>query len=301
MYPTHAHCPLCASAAIGVLDKQYSHAYLVKCQECSLVFGERIPTQQELSDHYGKYPRNTSISPLTIKRYEELLEQFEPYRRTNKLLDVGCGDGHFLEVAKRKGWEVYGTEYTEDAVKAGLSKGIKMHQGLIQSFRLANEFDVVTSFEVLEHITDGPDHCRTISNLMRAGGLFYFTTPNFDAFSRRWLGGDWKIIEYPEHLTYYTARTAHRLLSDAGLQRLNIISTGITLRRFPRGENHYAASEEQLRNSIESRGILRFAKRFINFWLTALNSGDSLKGYYVKPDAVAESALPVSPLIAAAE
>jgi 2-polyprenyl-3-methyl-5-hydroxy-6-metoxy-1,4-benzoquinol methylase len=289
MYPVHAHCPLCGSAETGVLGEEYRHAYLVQCQQCGLVYGERIPSLQELNDHYGKYPRNTSISPLTIKRYEELLEQFEPYRRTNRLLDVGCGDGHFLEVAKRKGWTVYGTEYTSEAVNVGRAKGIEMHEGLIQSFTAAGEFDVITSFEVLEHITDGNEHAAAIARLLRKGGLFYFTTPNFNALSRKWLGGKWKIIEYPEHLTYYTAQTAEKLLVKAGLQRLQIISTGITLRQFPSGENHYASSEEQLRNSIESSGSLRLLKSFINYWLTLLNLGDSLKGYFVKAGAKDDS------------
>lgn len=290
MYPAHTHCPLCNGADIAVLPKEYAHAYLVQCQNCSLVFGQRIPTAEELTAHYGTYPRNTSISPLTIKRYEELLEQFEPYRRTGRMLDIGCGDGHFLEVAKRKGWEVYGTEYGEDAVRPAQAKGVHMHNGLIQSFQLASDFDVITSFEVLEHITDGKEHAPVIHRLLRNGGLFYFTTPNFNAMSRRWLGGKWKIIEYPEHLTYYTAQTIHRLLTGAGLKRVQILSTGITLRTFPDDQKHYAASEEQLRNSIESSGSLRFVKRFINFWLTALNLGDSLKGYYVKASGPGDSA-----------
>lgn len=283
MYPTHTHCTLCGSVEIGVLSKEYRHAFLVHCQSCGLVFGERIPSQQELTDHYAKYPRHTSISPLTIKRYEELLEQFEPYRRTNKMLDVGCGDGHFLATAKKKGWQVFGTEYTSDACEPARAKGITMHEGLIQSFSSESDFDVVTSFEVLEHITDANEHVAAIHKLMRKGGLFYFTTPNFNSFSRRWLGGKWKIIEYPEHLTYFTPKTAENLLVKAGMKKLNIISTGITLRQFPNDGKHYAASEEQFRNSIESSGGLRFAKRFVNFWLTQLNLGDSLKGYFVKP------------------
>jgi 2-polyprenyl-3-methyl-5-hydroxy-6-metoxy-1,4-benzoquinol methylase len=158
-----------------------------------------------------------------------------------------------------------------------------MHEGLIQSFVTSNEFDVITSFEVLEHITDTNEHVAAIQKLMRRGGLFYFTTPNFNSFSRKWLGGKWKIIEYPEHLTYFTSQTAEKLLVKAGLQKLNVISTGITLRQFPNDGKHYASSEEQFRNSIESNSSLRFAKHFVNFWLTQLNLGDSLKGYFVKP------------------
>ena len=279
----HHNCTLCGSTNLGVLKKEYSHAYLVRCQDCNFVFGERIPTGEELSAHYAGYPRNTSISPLTIKRYEELLQQFEPYRRNNRLLDVGCGDAHFLEVAKRKGWNVYGTEYTASACQPGRDKGIQIHEGLLQSYTPGFEFDVITSFEVLEHITDCTDHVKSVAKLLRRGGLYYFTTPNFNSFSRRWLGGKWKIIEYPEHLSYFTPSTSTKLLIDAGMQKLKLISTGVTLRQFPQGDVHYAQSEEELIKSIESSGGLRMLKNVINSLLTLTNLGDSLKGYFVKP------------------
>lgn len=279
---THANCPVCGSTEFSSLDKQYAHAYLVQCKKCGLVFGSRIPSQQELNEHYAKYPRNQEISPLTIKRYEELLKQFEPYRRSNRLLDIGCGDGHFLAVAKSKGWNVSGTEYTADAVELCRSKGIDMQQGIIQSWQGEGNFDVITSFEVLEHITDGREHAKKIHELLRPGGMFYFTTPNFDSFSRRWLGGKWKIIEYPEHLCYYTAKTIDRLLVDAGLKRLEILTTGITLRQFPTTQSNYAQQEESLRNSIEKKSSLRFAKNFLNWWLNVFRMGDTLKGYFVR-------------------
>jgi len=281
-YPVHEKCLVCGSTDYGVLPAEYAHAYLVRCRNCGLVFGSRIPSGEELNEHYGKYPRNNNLSALTIKRYEELLDQFEPYRKTNRLLDIGCGDGHFLAVAKSRGWEVYGTEFTGEAVEVCRKKGIEMHHGIIQSWTGVKNFDVITSFEVLEHITDGREHAAAIHSLLRTGGLFYFTTPNFNSFSRRWLGGKWKIIEYPEHLCYYTADTVNRLLVDHQLAKLDILSTGITLRQFPNGTSHYAEREEELRSSIERSAVLRFAKRVINRLLSALRLGDTLKGYYVK-------------------
>ena len=168
--------------------------------------------------HYATYTRDNSISSITVSRYEELLEKFEPYRKLNRILDIGCGDGHFLAVAKRKGWEVFGTEYTDEAVAVSRAKGIEVHQGAIQDYP-AEQFDVITSFEVLEHINDGREHVRKINSLLRDGGLFYFTTPNFNSFSRKWLGGKWNVIEYPEHLTYYTVKTVTQFVAGCGLRK----------------------------------------------------------------------------------
>lgn len=280
----HTHCLLCGSADLHSRGKGYEHAYLVKCASCGLVFGKRIPTAAELQAHYAQYTRDNSISPITVTRYEELLAQFEPYRKLNRILDIGCGDGHFLAIARQKGWEVCGTEYTDEAVKVSRAKGIEIHQGRIQDLSAA-PFDVITSFEVLEHINDGKEHARKIHSLLREGGLFYFTTPNFNSFSRKYLGGKWNVIEYPEHLTYYTVRTVTKLLNDAGFEKKSIRTTGFSPQRFrlSTGTAKRAGnSDESLRNAIETKPLLRFAKKIVNGLLIFFRSGDTLKGFFTR-------------------
>ena len=281
----HTKCLLCNSPDLLPLGKGYEHAYLVKCADCGLVFGKRIPTQEDLQAHYSGYTRDNSISSITIKRYEELLDQFESYRKLNRILDIGCGDGHFLAVAKRKGWEVFGTEFTDEAVKVCREKGIQIHQGDLKTFS-ADQFDVITSFEVLEHINDGSEHVEKIYSLLRSGGLFYFTTPNFNSLSRKYLGGKWNVIEYPEHLTYYTVRTISKLLTKAGFRKQSIRTTGFSPQRFKLSvgtANRVGNSDENLRNAIEEKVLLRFAKNIINAILNISRSGDTLKGFFIKP------------------
>lgn len=281
----HENCLSCGASQLRPLGDDYKHAFLVKCDSCGLVFGNRIPSQENLQAHYAQYVRDNSISPITIKRYEELLDQFEPFRKNNRILDIGCGDGHFLAVAKRKGWEVVGTEYTDEAVRVCRSKEIEIHQGDISTFS-NGPFDVITSFEVLEHINNGPAHVRKIFELLRPGGLFYFTTPNFNSFSRKWLGGKWKIIEYPEHLTYYTARTITQLLEKSGFSKESIRTTGFSPQRFKLSvgtATRSGNSDEGLRNAIEEKVFLRIAKTIINGTLNIFRSGDTLKGFFIKP------------------
>lgn len=280
----HNACLSCGSTDLNPLGAEYEHAYLVKCASCGLVFGKRIPSETDLQHHYAQYVRDNSISPITVKRYEELLEQFESFRKTNRILDIGCGDGHFLAVAKRKGWEVVGTEYTDEAVKVCRAKGITIHQGDIRTFS-SDAFDVITSFEVLEHINNGPEHIRKISELLRKDGLFYFTTPNFNSFSRRWLGGKWKIIEYPEHLTYYTVRTISKLLQQNGFTKKSFLTSGFSPQRFKLSvgtATRSGNSDEGLRTAIEEKVILRIAKKMINGILNLFRAGDTLKGFFVK-------------------
>lgn len=284
--PLHAQCHICKGESFQSLEQQFNHQHLVRCNNCGFIFFRRIPTIAELEKHYSGYPRNNPLSDITVKRYNELLDQFEAYRKTGKLLDVGCGDGHFLAVASKRGWKVYGTEFTDEAVATGIKNGAQVFKGRIQDFNLADDFDVITSFEVLEHIYDLQEHTARIHSLLRKGGLFYFTTPNINALSRRILGGKWTIIEYPEHLSYYTVGTIHRLLSRAGLQRISIRTTGISLQRFSASVNQEApvtGKDEQARQKIEKSIFLRFIKSTLNALLNLLKLGDTLKGFYVKP------------------
>jgi 2-polyprenyl-3-methyl-5-hydroxy-6-metoxy-1,4-benzoquinol methylase len=281
----HTSCLLCNSDQLQELGKEFQHAYLVKCKSCGLVFGKRIPTQEDLQAHYVQYKRNNYISPITIKRYEELLDQFGPYRKNNRLLDIGCGDGHFLAVAKQRGWEVFGTEFTDEAVKVCREKGISIHQGDLKNFS-ADEFDVITSFEVLEHINNGVEHIQKIKSLLRNGGLFYFTTPNFNSVSRKYLGGKWNVIEYPEHLIYYTVRTVTELLTKAGFKRKSVRTTGFSPQRFKLAKGtakRSGNSDEDLRTAIEEKVLLQIAKKTVNGILNLFRSGDTLKGFFVKP------------------
>ena len=96
--------------------KGYEKHFLVKSSSSKFLFCSKIPTERELSNHYQSYSREDYLSEITIKRFNELFDSFEPYRQTNKILDIGCGVGFLMEIAKKRGWEVYGTEFTQDAI-----------------------------------------------------------------------------------------------------------------------------------------------------------------------------------------
>ena len=288
-YNKHEVCLLCGSDQLQKM-KNYQHAYLVKCRNCSFVFSERIPTMQELIDHYtSTYSRADYLSPLTVKRYHELLDKFEPYRKSNRLIDVGCGIGYFLQVAKERGWQVYGTEYTDDAVKICRDKGFNIHQGKLDpSVYEPGFFDIVTSFEVLEHINNPNEELANFNTILRQGGLVYFTTPNFNSLSRLSTQELWTVIQYPEHLCYYTRATLGNLFRRHGFRRKKFQTTGFSVTRFQIASTNVkqkyideGSADERLRNQMES-GAMSFAKKVFNGIFTLTGTGDTLKGWFEK-------------------
>lgn len=289
MSSQHSSCLLCKGTNLAPLAG-YEKAHLCQCKSCSFVFAQQIPTVQELIEYYDGYGRNDYLSPITIKRYHELLDQFEPFRKTNNLIDVGCGIGYFLEVAKERGWNVYGTEYTDEAIRICSEKGITMKQGKLNPDDFKDiEFDIVTSFEVLEHINNPLEEVANFNTILRTGGLVYFTTPNFNSLLRYRLKANYNVITYPEHLSYYTPKTISRLFTAKGFKKKKVETTGISLTRLKtsKGESSQAyisetSDDEQLRNNIETKWYLQVAKTIINKTLTLFGIGDSLKGWFIK-------------------
>ncbi len=282
-------CIICSSKNIKPL-KGYEDTHLVKCNKCTFVFASEIPTQEVLTKHYEGYSRNDYLSPLTIKRYNELLDGFEAYRKTNKILDVGCGIGYFLEEAKRRGWEVYGTEFTDEAIKICENKGIGCEKGVLNPNNYELEtFDIITSFEVIEHIQNPVKEINNFSKLLRKGGLVYVTTPNFNSLLRFKLKEKYNVITYPEHLSYYTPKTLNNLFKSLNFQKKQLLATGISLSRLKtsQGKSNQqiisaTSDDENMRNSMETKWHMKMAKKIINKSLTILGVGDSLKGWYVK-------------------
>ncbi len=285
----HTNCLITNAKDLTPL-KGYEKDYLVKSKSSGFVFCSKIPTDEEILKHYTNYPIGYGVdSAITTIRINEVLDGFEKFRKTNKMLDVGCGPGLFLIEAKKRGWEVYGTEFTDNQLAYLNDKGIKTLKGKLTNDSFEDGlFDVIISSEVIEHINNPVEEMQQFYRLLRKGGLVYITTPNFNAIERFLLKGDYAIIEYPEHLSYYTPKTIDLLLTQTGFKKLKVITTGISIARIKRSLNQknnasaeQVSSDEALREQLET-GYKRHLKSFVNGLLNLFGIGNSLKVWYVK-------------------
>jgi SAM-dependent methyltransferase len=260
----------------------------MRCRRCALTFAGRSPSDGELQAYYEDYGHAWFDSPITRDRYDELLDSFEPYRRHNRLLDMGCGAGFFLEQARARGWDAFGSEYGERALKLARGKGLHVVKAPVSAETFPpRHFDVVTAFEVFEHLRDPVREAAVVARALRADGLLYCTTPNFDSLTRRMLGPRWNVIDYPEHLWYFTPRTLRGWLEPQGFVVEKVTTSGISPSQFLRSlrvQNGHVGcpdpGDEGLRSAIERSPLLRIAKAAVNGCLSALNAGDTLKGRF---------------------
>lgn len=287
---THRPCPQCRSLQHRLL-RPFAHAHLGRCRSCGLVFTTWEPSDGELAAYYGSYPVVSSVSPVTLLRYDELLERFAAYKRTGRILDVGCGGGLFLAQAIKAGWQAHGTEYGARQIAACQALGIAITEGALDpADHPAEGFDVICSFEVIEHVVHPAREVEHMLALLRPGGLLYITTPNFNCVARRVSPATWNVASYPEHLNYFTPRTLHRLLRAKGLSRSWLITTGVSIARWKTRRNgtkevrtNAHRTQEAFRVQLESKPHLKLAKRLANALLDLFNAGDSMKAGYIKP------------------
>jgi len=185
---------------------------------------------------------------------------------------------------------VHGTEYTDEAIRICTEKGIHMKQGVLSPANYeAGSFDVLTSFEVIEHINNPVPEIKNFNTLLRPGGAVYITTPNFNSLVRTYVGSAWNVITYPEHLSYYTPHTISRLFRDAGFHRRSMATTGISVTRIKTSRKvsdqkfiSPQSDDEKMRNRIEGSRSLQLAKQLVNGTLSLLGSGDTIKALFVK-------------------
>ena len=286
----HTECLICASRLIEPLE-HFQNVGMCKCEDCGFTFSQWVPSKEELKDYYSNaYDRTNYFSPITEKRYNQLLDKFEQYKSTNRILDVGAGCGFFLKTAKKRGWEVYGTEITESATSNCKDNDIQLSFGELHELNFPeNYFDVVVHIEVIEHLNNPNDFIREIQRILRPGGITYLSTPNFNAIHRYRLKGQYDVIGYPNHLCYYTPKTLKKLFKAHDLAPIRIKTTGYSLTRLrtSKGKSNQSfvsetSDDEMMRYKIESNIFLKVVKTTLNGLLNLFKIGDSLKGTFIK-------------------
>ena len=164
---TRDACPVCGGRRLRPLPR-YARAHLVRCEACGLTSAGLMATDGTLEGHYEDYGHAWFDSPITRRRYGELLDSFERYRRTNRLLEFGCGAGYFLQEAREHGWEVFGNDLSARAKQLDV-----VHGPITADTFEPGSFDVITAFEVFEHLRDPHSEAGLLARLLRPGGLLY--------------------------------------------------------------------------------------------------------------------------------
>lgn len=215
-------CPACYSKRRTPYGDK-NDLSLYRCANCSSLYSECSPLNYD--DYY--HDSNLTVPEFINHRLDEILHQLGPYRKTNHLLDVGCGAGSLLQAARRAGWIAEGLEISEPAVVSVRAQNFKVFQGELGAARYAeNYFDVVTASELFEHVANPVEIVTEIARILRPGGLLWATTPNAGSFSSRVLRANWSSVGPPEHLQLFSLKGIRILMKRAGFRPIRVRTTG---------------------------------------------------------------------------
>ena len=239
-------CPVCASER-GSLRYRITRFEILDCRECGLVylwpppgpeeiramFSQLYTTGEgsvpELRTYYGFCYEDEPSNPL-VQSYERWLDALERHRPPGRLLDVGCGTGLFLAVARRRGWEPHGIDECEEATRHAREHfGLDVWNG--EFAELAGRglrFDAITGWDIIEHSREPVALLRAARACLAPGGVVALSTPNqrsildlvagalYRASGGR-VTGPLEKFYIEQHFLYYTPETLADSLSRAGL------------------------------------------------------------------------------------
>lgn len=211
------------------VKKGYS---ILKCLRCSLVYVNEHPSRAELDTIYSEDFFNIGVKfsgdavSTTLnnaqQRVTHLIDTVHP--GVEKWLDVGCATGDFLRMARPYVKEVHGIEISQYAINQMKKRGIQnVTAGDFLEIRLpSDEFDVVTMWDVLEHVCDPMSNLQKTFRILKSGGYFVFSTGDIKSLMARLTGRYWHLMIPPRHLYFFSRTTIRTMLLSTGFAVLDI-------------------------------------------------------------------------------
>lgn len=221
-------CRLCGARALRTLFvAERSGRQVVRCR-CGLVFYDPQPSPARLVELYARgyfeerYPEARAPEQRELARRR--LARIEADTPVGTLLDVGCGRGCFLAAARERGWKVVGLDVSPAAVRlARAASGARVIEGELTGGRPPDlePVDVLTLWDVLEHLADPVAALAAAPRWLKPGGLLVVQTQNVNSVTAAWMGRRWEQFE-EFHLYHFSTETLARALRHAGFVAVRI-------------------------------------------------------------------------------
>lgn len=204
-------CPLCG------LDNYQIHISfpkipVVRCLDCQMMYSRYAIPSEELEAYYRSNfggARHRQGQEVNARVNTRILRRLLPLERISSALDVGTGYGFLLRELKRMNIEAVGVELSaEEAEFANSTLGQNVINCLLQESNLKEEsFDLVSSFEVVEHTEQPLDFLRDLTRYVKPGGYLLVMTDNFEGRTARSLGAGFPKWIPHAHISHFTPKT----------------------------------------------------------------------------------------------
>lgn len=242
------------------------------------VVEERLRQSRDLGELVGCWETGELASkldeaPALQANAHDALSRIEKYvAPPGHLLDFGCGWGFFLDAALKRGWAIHGLEpLPGHAIYARSKVGAQVVTDILRDDTYADcQFDVITAFQVFEHLPDPAGDLVRLCRALRPGGVILIEVPNIDTWSVRLLGRRHRHY-VPDHLNFFSVKTLSRLFLSTGL---DVIETYHPTRQMSVGYLTHAWGSRTLPRRLVSGLTSALKPTFLWHQTVRLNLGD---------------------------
>lgn len=247
----HINCPICERDETKLLFNKDSLS-VVACKQCRLRYVNPRVDRQTLEEGYvetyyppDKMERIRTDSMEWLQMTERLVELEKRHQDKGRLLDVGCGIGTFLHLAREQDWESYGVEPSKsgsDFAQEVYELDVRCGDLFDADFPSAH-FDAITLYHVLEHISELNPFLSELRRILKPAddeqkaGTLVIEVPNGEGLQSRLQKADWPYVHPHDHLYYFSARSLPKLLRKHGFQDITL---GKPKRVSPSAGIHFA-------------------------------------------------------------
>jgi SAM-dependent methyltransferase len=217
-------CPLCGWAGTHLFLKAPDRFHLrredyglLRCDSCGCVWLNAPPKPEEMGRHYSEdYHRAIAAAGETSaeQRWGRPRKAIQRYKSGGAILDIGCSTGGFLSTMRGEGWKLHGIEIaaaTAETARAATGADIFVGDVLQAPFP-PGSFDVITCFDVLEHVYQPREFIAQAWEWLKPGGIFFTRLPNIDSWEARLFGSYWFGLELPRHLFHFSPRLLRNVM-----------------------------------------------------------------------------------------
>jgi 2-polyprenyl-3-methyl-5-hydroxy-6-metoxy-1,4-benzoquinol methylase len=202
-----------------------THGRICKCRTCGMAFTNPQFPPEEYSRIYlsaskrGPTTEKAVVSDATrFRKLSRIVLKYSPAK--GRLLDFGCGSGQFLHTLTNH--EYVGFDLTTLGEHSAFNSRVLTGEFLDMLGRAPldyQSFDIITAWDVIEHLPYLTEYTEGIASLIKPGGYLFVTLPNIKSLSARLFGRRWNAILL-EHLWYFTPDSLTRFMAEFGLYRV---------------------------------------------------------------------------------
>lgn len=200
------------------------------CNECGLLFTWPRPEPNKIGRYYEseKYYSHSENKKGLIPRVYEAVKNINIKNKykiaTNKLekgniLDIGCGAGDFLCLAKQRGWKINGVEPSEKA--RGIAErrlGTEIYKPEELATLPNKAFQCITMWHVLEHVDDLRNEIQQLKRLLARNGRLVIALPNYQSYDGQFYKEKWAAYDAPRHLNHFSINTIEKIMLSENLK-----------------------------------------------------------------------------------